>query len=104
MVPKVKKGRLIELDIAKGIAILSVIMVHINQDFRLINTGIAYHLSVFFAVSGFLMSQSSTNENLVQQIKKKVKSILIPYLLLSAIYIIIFTIIKLLLEGGGYCC
>lgn len=53
MVPKVKKGRLIELDIAKGIAILSVIMVHINQDFRLINTGIAYHLSVFLQFLGF---------------------------------------------------
>ena len=49
-----KKDRIVEFDIAKGIAILGIMMAHIPSEYRLIRYGIAFHVVVFFAVAGIL--------------------------------------------------
>lgn len=44
--------RKISLDIAKGIAILSVMMVHFPREYRLFSTGISYHVAISFECYG----------------------------------------------------
>ena len=68
---QIKKERVVEYDIAKGIAILGVMMVHIPFEYRLIKYGIAFHIVVFFAITGILEDKHSTEVSLGNYIKKK---------------------------------
>ena len=94
-----KRVRYAELDIAKGIAILAVIAVHISDDYQLFPKGISFHLATFFAVSGILLSQSARDATFCRFAKKKVVTLLLPYINLSALYICFFGLLKLFLEG-----
>ena len=62
--------RKISLDIAKGIAILSVMMVHFPREYRLFSTGISYHVAIFFCVTGILLEKSVWSK---EKIPKKEK-------------------------------
>ena len=67
-----KKDRIVEFDIAKGIAILGIMMVHIPSEYRLIRYGIAFHVVVFFAVAGILEDRQATKLAFLKYVKKKV--------------------------------
>lgn len=93
-----KKKRVEEYDIAKGIAILGVIMVHIPMDYRLIKYGIAFHIVVFFTVAGIIDETHCSSLSILEYIKKKMKALLYPYLILSILYIVVYSIKPIFLE------
>lgn len=71
--------RLLEFDIAKGIAILCVILGHLG--IKEINRVVfVFHMPIFFLISGYFISQ---NDRLVDFCKKKFKQLIIPYIVTS---------------------
>jgi fucose 4-O-acetylase-like acetyltransferase len=84
-----EKKRYAELDIAKGIGILLVIVGHIQYihlDFR--NFIVAFHIPLFFIISGMLICiQQEEQKSFVRTFQKKCKSILQPYFIFSVIFI-----------------
>lgn len=63
------------IDVAKGIAIICIVLGHLAN--RRINSIVfTFHVPLFFFVSGYFMSKSGTVVNFV---KKKAKTLLLPY-------------------------
>lgn len=85
------KKRYVELDIAKGIGSLLVIMGHIQyistdlQEFI-----VAFHIPLFFIVAGMLIYiNHEDDKRLWETAKKKGRSILQPYVIFSVLFLII---------------
>jgi fucose 4-O-acetylase-like acetyltransferase len=90
------KKRQIEFDIAKGIAIYLVVLGHVlNQVAGLDVPLISFcHMPVFFFISGYFLSHSiSSTDDFSSIVRKKAKSLLIPYLSWSAISLLANSII-----------
>lgn len=93
-----KKVRFREYDIAKGIAILSVVIVHIPSEYSFMPFGISWHLSTFFLVSGILEYFLQKEYNLKLFFKKRLNSLIKPYIILSLLYILVYTVVGLITE------
>lgn len=85
----VEKKRIDWVDVAKGIAMILVILVHVEEHFMppgtLVSTKIpiyTFHMPLFFFVSGYLFSMKSS---FGEFLKNKCKRILIPYVCLGAL-------------------
>ena len=86
----IKNERINYLDIAKGIAIVLVVLGHSYNENPVKVWLYSFHLPLFFFVSGCLLSLTTLdNIDTLKIIKSKAKSILIPYISFS---IIIFCI------------
>lgn len=85
------KERYVELDIAKGIGSLLVIMGHIQY----ISTGfrafiVSFHIPLFFVAAGMLIYINHEDEKrLWETAKKKGRSILQPYVIFSILFLLI---------------
>lgn len=86
------------LDIAKGIAILSIIMVHFPGKYRPISQGITWHVSIFFSITGILLFLKSNSSITTSEVKKDFINILWPYISLSIIYIVLNFIVQYILN------
>lgn len=90
-----KKQRIDWIDVAKGIAMICVILVHVEEHFlspgALASTKIpiyTFHMPIFFFISGYLFSlKSSFKEFLIN----KCRRILIPYVCLGGL-LCLFTV------------
>ncbi len=72
------------IDIAKGIAAILVIVGHCEFTNETILTWIySFHMPLFFMINGFFIKNSIKNLSFKDYTKKKVKTILVPYLILS---------------------
>ena len=84
------KERYVELDLAKGVGILFVIMGHIqyiSDNFR--NFIVAFHIPLFFIIAGMLICiHEEDKKSLAKTVMKKGRSILQPYFIFSLIFII----------------
>ena len=93
------KKRIIYFDIAKGIGMILVLIGHLQTDtifsyspyvLSLCSWIFSFHMALFFIISGMLISCKKENEkDLKEAVKKKFKSIMIPYVWFSLIYIFI---------------
>ncbi len=78
--------RISYLDIAKGIAIVLVILGHIYNENPIKIWLYSFHLPLFFFISGCLLSSKNvTNVNMGKIIRDKVRSLIIPYFSFSII-------------------
>ena len=75
-------------DIAKGIGIILVIIGHVSGDNYIKNFIYAFHMPLFFIISGYLYKPKNNF------IKHKAKTILIPYLIISIISFIYWVTIE----------
>ena len=72
------------IDIAKGIAIILVIMGHCEYTNETLLVWIySFHMPLFFMINGFFIKNSIKRLSLKEFTKKKSKTILIPYLVFS---------------------
>jgi len=80
--------RLRYLDLAKGFGILLVVLGHatfVNE--RILTWVFSFHMPLFFIISGMLITHSQTaSQPMHTVLKKRLKSILIPYLVFSICY------------------
>lgn len=84
------RERYVELDLAKGIGILFVVMGHIqyiSENFR--NFIVAFHIPLFFIIAGMLICiHEEDKKSLAKTVVKKGRSILQPYFIFSLIFIV----------------
>ena len=94
-----KKKRIVYLDIAKGIGMILVLLGHLQNDtvfsyspyiLSLCSWIFSFHMALFFIISGILISVKGENEtDLRIFIRKRFKSVMVPYFWFSLIYIFI---------------
>jgi len=80
---QVNKTRETWIDIAKVFVMIMVVFTHINQtDFSLVTFVTVFHVPVFFILSGYLYKIPTDYKT---NIKKLIKTLVVPYLLLNII-------------------
>lgn len=83
------------IDMAKGIGILLIIFGHLQPKYGVLSNYASYFkISLFYVLSGFLVSKSDK-----VNVKGKTKSLLVPYFFWSLIFIV-EQVIKGILRGG----
>lgn len=85
----VHKNRIASIDIAKGIGIISVVLGHLLGEGQYLRDFIyAFHMPLFFIISGFLFH----NKKFINSLKTLFKTLYIPYFFIiifdSLIYIL----------------
>lgn len=92
-----KNNRIRFIDIAKGIAIICIIIGHL--DIKEINRFVyTFHVPIFFIITGyFINNKLSINEF----ISKKFKTLIIPYIITCIVIIILATIKSIITSGVG---
>ncbi len=86
--PDIKSSRITQLDVAKGIAIIAVILGH--SGLKSINAVVySFHLPLFFLVSGYFCN---TDAAFIDFIRKRFKQLIIPYVIASCIIITLLTV------------
>lgn len=100
-----EKIRLQNLDIVKGIAIIGVVFGHLELNDTWLKTIVyAFHLPVFFIVSGIVLSlKYSNNTNSIDLVKhfwRRIKQLLVPYFIFCIIKIIFFCSLSFVSVGA----
>ncbi|UKI56515.1 MAG: acyltransferase family protein [Treponema succinifaciens] len=72
-------------DVAKGICIISVVLGHLGIATRFVYF---YHLPVFFFISGLFLN--AEKYSFKDFLLKKIKSLYVPYVIISLLFAIIF--------------
>lgn len=88
------KKRLPEFDIAKGIAIICVILGHLGV-WNITRVVYTFHMPIFFLISGYFLS---CRKDLIAFIRTKVRQLLVPYYM-TCFFICCFSIPVSLLLG-----
>lgn len=93
--------RYIELDCAKGLAILLLIFSHCFPGEGIIKTWIfSFHMPIFFIICGILQynktSQGISYGQFLPYLKKRTKQLLIPYYFWGMILIIFYQVLKII--------
>ena len=85
------KERIGYYDIARGLGIIFVVIGHIGTFYGPFRSFIiTFHMALFFMISGMLILETGEEErNLAEIIKKKFYRIMVPYILFSALSILI---------------
>lgn len=85
-----KKERINYLDIAKGIGMILVVIGHVDYVDESIRQYItAFHMPLFFLISGVLIRYRGEDMGFKELLKKKFHSLMIPYALFSLLYFVI---------------
>ena len=95
-----RTGRIIELDIAKGLGILSVILYHTLPTSPLHTALGGYMMPLFFVVSGLVMQRDACSFSLRRFWEKNAR-LLFYYILFSAIYLLCSAVTCI--AGNGNC-
>ncbi len=87
--------RISYIDMAKGIGIIFVVYAHSIFSATEVNTWIySFHMPLFFILSGMLLSHTDASaKNMASILKKKSKTILVPYLFFSILSVLFSAIL-----------
>ena len=87
--------RIAWIDVAKGVAMVAIIMGHL--DVSIVDRVVyPWHVPLFFIVSGFFLS---LNGSLLEFLRKKAKSLILPFVY-TAVFVVIALTMKAMLNGG----
>lgn len=89
------KERDVVIDIMKGILIILVVMAHAQGPWHRVIY--LFHMATFFMISGFLWKRNGKS-TITQVIKRKLKSLYIPYMVCNLSYLVLFLIMPWLFE------
>ena len=78
---EIKKQRMNEIDVARGIAMLLVMWGHFVTNDLLVKPVYIFHVPLFFIISGYLFDGQKYTVRIF--LKKKIRTMIIPYLLLG---------------------
>lgn len=81
-----KDSRLVEFDIAKGIAIICVILGHLGNN-TIDRFVYVFHMPLFFIISGYFLSLKT---DISSYIRKKMDGLIVPYLISSLSILVAF--------------
>lgn len=96
------KNRISSLDMAKGIGIILVVIGHSTFLEENVLTWISsFHMPLFFILSGILIRKKNEESiKIPELVKRKAKSILLPYLTFSIIYLLIDAVYLILKQDN----
>lgn len=94
------KQRKAQLDILKGIGILMVLIGHISRNGILNNWIYSFHMPLFFFISGMLYYLSNKIDS-KSFFLKKIRGLIVPYLVFAFITFIYWGVIERHLRGAG---
>lgn len=80
------------IDIFRGLGILIMVMGHVGFGDLFQHFIHAFHMPMFFWVSGFFYKR---NYDIKLLIRKRVKTLLVPYLIFGAVHLLICAILKI---------
>ncbi|GGB92597.1 acyltransferase family protein [Dyadobacter sediminis] len=99
------KGRIVWIDFFKGFGALLVVFGHSNLPENLSWWIWSFHMPMFFFISGYLFNGDKTID-LNRVVKRRIETLLIPYLFFSVLFIIILPVLndksRIPLEIGSY--
>ena len=90
------------IDVAKGIAILMIIDVHL-QSGAVFLVGETFHVVTFFVISGIIIGSDKKKyekETIYSFAVKKIKSLIYPYGTMSILFILFMVFISLLKDNS----
>lgn len=87
------------IDIAKGIGIFLVVFGHVTHNIALREYIWSFHMPLFFFISGYLFNPT---EGLKIHIKKRIKSIIIPYIIFYVVTYCYWAFFERHFRGGEY--
>ena len=87
------------IDIAKGIGIFLVVFGHVTHNIALREYIWSFHMPLFFFISGYLFNPT---EGLKTHIKKRIKSIIIPYIIFYVVTYCYWALFERHFRGGVY--
>ena len=93
---KENNTRVLWVDILKGLLILLVILGHVTSNVHIKNYISTFYMPCFFILSGWFMKK---NGNVCTFVKKRIKSILFPYIFFSLIWIAFSFLKKFIIES-----
>ena len=93
----VAKERYLFIDVARGISIICIVLGHLGVSSinRFVFT---FHVPVFFLLSGYF---TNAEVSFKEHIKKKAKTLIVPYVLCCIVICILAVLINQILEGGA---
>lgn len=83
------------IDIARGIAMLCIIMGHLGNR-NISRVVFTFHVPIFFLITGYLMSERTDN---ISYVKKKFRNLIVPYIV-TCIVIIVLGAVEGLIKNG----
>ena len=90
-----RQKRLKYLDIARGIAMLCIIIGHLGNG--IINRVVfTFHVPVFFMITGYFTTDKLSNKEFI---KKKFRTLIVPYFITCLVIVLLATVIGLLKNG-----
>lgn len=93
--------RIYWVDMAKGIAIILVILGHMPFDENVISFIYAFHMPLFFIISGFFCMEGM-EMSLKKFFKKRFKRLIIPYLIFGILIMIPYGVLLSQLRTGDF--
>lgn len=85
------------IDIAKGIGIIVMVLGHCYHEKNVILKLIyAFHMPLFFIITGILLSMHTGEEKIVVHIKKRISRLLVPYFWFELAYAVLLSSIAFL--------
>lgn len=86
------------IDVAKGIGIILVVFAHVNFTPAILDTIYSFHMPLFFVISGMLYNRGKY-VSFSQFLKRKVQTLICPYILFYMLVLAYTQVYKLLLAG-----
>ena len=94
-----KTKRLQYVDIARGIAMICIILGHLGNP-AINRVVFTFHVPIFFFITGYF---TSTKRSLPEFTKNKIRTLLVPYAISCLAIIILGTMLGAQLRGCGQC-
>lgn len=91
-----QKKRVPYIDIAKGIAIISIILSHLNNS-QIIRVVFTFHVPIFYFITGYFINN---NLQIKEFVKKKARTLLVPYACTCLVIILLYILKSEILEGS----
>lgn len=84
-----EQQRLLFIDIAKGIGIILVVCSHTQaHDLMIWSTG--FFVPIFYFCSGYMVTNSSSNDSITQKMKRRARKLLVPYLFFNLLLLLYY--------------
>ncbi|MDO4354895.1 MAG: acyltransferase family protein [Clostridia bacterium] len=86
--------RRLDVDVLRGIGILVMIAGHIEFGGGFYKWSHAFHMPLFFIVSGYFFNRSFAVESPKRFLEKKIKGLIVPFWILAAICYVVWLVLK----------
>lgn len=89
-----KTNRISWIDVLKGIGIILVVIGHTSKDNFMVDWLYTFHMPLFFALSGYLWSQSNSTSSFSVFLQKRIKTLLWPFVFFRIVLVLYWIVVE----------